>query len=71
MYITLTYLLTYLQQNIIIILTIRFNRRLIDLPPEKQEENKAYQLLRLMEYLNELPIIQLVIDFVEADDVTS
>ena len=48
---------------------IRFNRRLIDLPPEKQEENKAYQLIRLMEYLNELPIIQLVIDFVEADDI--
>tara|TARA_R100001509_G_scaffold47069_1_gene25440 strand:- start:422 stop:1375 length:954 start_codon:yes stop_codon:yes gene_type:complete len=48
---------------------IRFNRRLIDLPPEKQEENKAYQLLRLMEYLNELPIVQLVIDFVEADDI--
>ena len=50
---------------------IRFNRRLIDLPPEKQEENKAYQLLRLMEYLNELPVIQLVIDFVEADDIIS
>ena len=48
---------------------IRFNRRLIELPPEKQEENKAYQLLRLMEYLNEMPIIQMVVDFVEADDV--
>jgi len=48
---------------------IRFNRRLIELPPEKQAENKAYQLIRLMEYINELPIIQIVIDFVEADDV--
>tara|TARA_B100001094_G_C18127319_1_gene770227 strand:- start:48 stop:1001 length:954 start_codon:yes stop_codon:yes gene_type:complete len=48
---------------------IRFNRRLIELPPEKQTENKAYQLIRLMEYVNELPIIQIVIDFVEADDV--
>jgi len=48
---------------------VRFNRRLIDLPPEKQEENKAYQLIRLMEYLNEMPTIQIVIDHVEADDV--
>jgi len=48
---------------------IRFNRRLIELSPEKQLENKAYQLIRLMEYVNELPIIQIVIDFVEADDV--
>lgn len=48
---------------------IRFNRRLIELSPEKQAENKAYQLIRLMEYINELPIIQIVIDFVEADDV--
>ena len=48
---------------------IRFNRRLIELTPEKQAENKAYQLIRLVEYINELPIIQIVIDFVEADDV--
>lgn len=48
---------------------IRFNRRLIDLSPEQQTQNKAYQLLRLMEYLNELPVIQISIDFVEADDV--
>ena len=48
---------------------IRFNRRQIDLSPEQQTKNKAYQLIRLMEYLNELPIIQISIDFVEADDV--
>jgi DNA polymerase I len=48
---------------------IRFNRRLIDLSPEEQTKNKAYQLIRLMEYLNELPIIQITIDYVEADDV--
>ena len=48
---------------------IRFNRRLIQLSPKKQQENKAYQLIRLMEYLNELPIIQITIDYVEADDV--
>jgi len=48
---------------------IRFNRRLIDLDPKEQDKNKAYQLIRLMEYLNELPVIQITIDFVEADDV--
>ncbi len=48
---------------------IRFNRRLIDLSPEEQTRNKAYQLIRLMEYLNELPVIQITIDYVEADDV--
>ena len=48
---------------------IRFNRRLIELPPEEQAKNKAYQLIRLMEYLNELPVIQITIDFVEADDI--
>lgn len=48
---------------------IRFNRRLIELSPEEQTKNKAYQLIRLMEYLNELPVIQISIDFVEADDV--
>jgi len=48
---------------------IRFNRRLIQLDPAEQLKNKAYQLIRLMEYLNELPVIQITIDFVEADDV--
>jgi len=48
---------------------IRFNRRLIDLNLEEQEKNKAYQLIRLMEYLNELPIIQLTVDYTEADDI--
>ena len=48
---------------------IRFNRRLIQLDPVQQVKNKAYQLIRLMEYLNELPVIQITIDFVEADDV--
>jgi 5'-3' exonuclease len=48
---------------------IRFNRRLIDLNPEEQDKNKAYQLIRLMEYLNEFPIIQLTVDYTEADDI--
>ncbi len=48
---------------------LRFNRRMIELPPEEQEKNKAYQQLRLYTYLNEMPIIQISIDGVEADDV--
>lgn len=48
---------------------VRFNRRMVDLPPEKEEANKGYQQIRLMEYLNEMPVIQLVADFTEADDI--
>ena len=48
---------------------LRFNRRMIELSVEKQEENKAFQQIRLMDYLNDMPIIQTMIDYVEADDV--
>ena len=50
---------------------VRFNRRLIDLTPEETEKNKYNQQLRLMEYLNDLPIIQVMIDYIEADDCIS
>ena len=50
---------------------VRFNRRLIDLSPEETEKNKYNQQLRLMEYLNDLPVIQIMIDYIEADDVIS
>jgi DNA polymerase-1 len=50
---------------------VRFNRRLIDLSPEETEKNKYNQQLRLMEYLNDLPIIQIMIDYIEADDIIS
>lgn len=50
---------------------VRFNRRLIDLTAEEAEKNKYNQQLRLMEYLNDLPIIQLMLDYIEADDVIS
>jgi 5'-3' exonuclease len=42
---------------------------MFELSDTEQEHNKAYQHVRLMEYLNELPIIQIVIDYVEADDI--
>jgi DNA polymerase-1 len=48
---------------------VRFNRRMIDMPEGKEEVNKGYQQVRLMEYLNEMPVIQLVADFTEADDI--
>ena len=48
---------------------VRFNRRMFELSPKEEEHNKAYQHVRLMEYLNEMPIIQLIIDYVEADDI--
>ena len=47
---------------------IRVNRQ-TDLTQEQQQANMAWQQLRLMEYLNELPVVQLRFDEVEADDV--
>lgn len=48
---------------------VRFNRRMVELSPEKEKANKGFQQIRLMEYLNEMPVIQLVADFTEADDI--
>ena len=48
---------------------VRFNRRMIELPPDQEQANKGYQQIRLMEYLNHMPVIQLVADFTEADDI--
>ena len=48
---------------------LRFNRRMIKLAPALQEQNKVFQQIRLYEYLNEMPIIQVAIDGIEADDI--
>ena len=48
---------------------VRFNRRMIDLPEDQEAANKGYQQVRLMEYLNLMPIIQLIADYTEADDI--
>ena len=48
---------------------LRFNRRMIELDPKQQEQNRIYQQVHLHEYLNELPVMQLSYDGVEADDV--
>jgi len=50
---------------------VRFNRRMYELSPEEQEQNKAYQFYRLVEYLNEMPVIQIMVDGIEADDVVA
>ena len=48
---------------------LRFNRRMVQLDPKQQDQNRIYQQVRLHEYLNELPVMQLSHDGVEADDV--
>ncbi len=50
---------------------VRFNRRMIDLPEEDVYKNRRDQQLRLHEYLNEMPVVQLQLDYVEADDVVA
>ena len=47
---------------------IRINRETI-LSEDEQGKNKVWQQIRLMEYLNEFPIVQLQFEQVEADDV--
>jgi len=50
---------------------IRLNRDIRTLSEREELENKIWQQTRLMEYLNELPIIQLILPEVEADDIIS
>ena len=42
---------------------------MIDLPEELVKKNRADQQLRLHEYLNHMPVVQLMLDYVEADDI--
>ena len=48
---------------------IRLNRSIRNLNEEQEIENKIWQQLRLVEYLNEMPVIQLMLPNVEADDL--
>jgi len=50
---------------------IRLNRSVKNLTDEQEIQNKVWQQMRLMEYLNEMPIMQIIIPEVEADDVIS
>jgi len=48
---------------------IRLNRNVRNLTEDQEMANKVWQQMRLIELLNEMPIIQLMIDGVEADDI--
>jgi len=50
---------------------IRLNRAIRNLSENEEVENKVWQQTRLMEYLNCLPVVQLVLASVEADDIIS
>tara|TARA_Y100000034_G_scaffold11865_1_gene12402 strand:- start:1150 stop:2052 length:903 start_codon:yes stop_codon:yes gene_type:complete len=50
---------------------IRLNRSVKNLTEDEEMRNKVWQQMRLIEYLNEMPIIQTIIPEVEADDVIS
>ena len=50
---------------------IRLNRAIRNLSENEEITNKVWQQTRLMEYFNEMPVIQLVVDSVEADDLVS
>ena len=50
---------------------LRLNRDIRTLTAQEELQNKIWQQMRLMEYLNNFPVTQLVFDEVEADDVIS
>ena len=50
---------------------IRLNRNFKVLTEEQERENKVWQMHRLIEYLNNFPVIQMLADEVEADDIIS
>ena len=50
---------------------LRLNRDIRHLTEEQEKENKAWQQVRAMEYLNQTPVVQFIEPRVEADDVIS
>jgi DNA polymerase-1 len=50
---------------------LRLNRDIKNLTEEQELQNKVWQQVRLVDYLNNFPITQLVFEGVEADDVIS
>jgi len=50
---------------------VRLNRNDNNLSEDEQRENRTEQMFRLFEYINQLPIAQIVVDNVEADDIIS
>jgi 5'-3' exonuclease len=50
---------------------IRLNRNIHNLSENQEIDNKIWQMTRLVEYINEMPVVQLLMDGVEADDLIS
>jgi DNA polymerase-1 len=50
---------------------IRLNRNIQNLSDNDDLNNKIWQMTRLVEYINQMPVIQLLLDGVEADDLIS
>jgi DNA polymerase-1 len=50
---------------------IRLNRNIRNMSENEEIENKVWQQTRLVEYLNTIPVIQLMLESVEADDIIS
>ena len=50
---------------------IRLNRAIRNLTEDEELQNKVWQQRRIIEYMNEMPIIQVLIAQIEADDVIS
>lgn len=50
---------------------VRLNRNIKNLTEDQEVQNKVWQQLRVIEYLNEMPIVQFLERDVEADDLVS
>lgn len=50
---------------------LRLNRNVNILEGDDELKNKIWQMTRLAEYLNMMPIVQILLDAVEADDIVS
>ena len=50
---------------------LRLNRSVHNLTENEEIQNKVWQQMQVIEYLNQMPIIQLILDRVEADDIIS
>jgi len=48
---------------------IRLNRNIRNLSENQELENKIWQQTRLVEYLNQMPVVQFMFDSTEADDI--
>ena len=48
---------------------IRLNRGIRNLTPEDEKENKFWQQTRLVDYYNQIPVVQFMFDSIEADDI--